>query len=105
MSVTVVQNESLPFTRVFRTSVIFCRKSSCFCELLRWPNTVFARALQSSLLMRGSARTMITKMKHGADKAMIYLFYAVPACDIIILKMTQCVICFSLLFVWNVRKS
>ena len=25
MSVTVVQNESLPFTRVFRTSVIFCR--------------------------------------------------------------------------------
>ena len=31
MSVTVVQNESLPFTRVFRTSVIFCRKSSCFC--------------------------------------------------------------------------
>ena len=72
---------------------------------LRWPNTVFARALQSSLLMRGSARTMITKMKHGADKAKIYLFYAVPACDIIILKMTQCVICFSLLFVWNVRKS
>ena len=48
---------------------------------------------------------MITKMKHGADKAKIYLFYAVPACDIIILKMTQCVICFSLLFVWNVRKS
>ena len=36
MSVTVVQNESLPFTRVFRTSVIFCRKSSCFCELLKW---------------------------------------------------------------------
>ena len=72
---------------------------------LRWPNTVFARALQSSLLMRGSARTMITKMKHGADKAKIYLFYAVPACAIIILKMTQCVICFSLLFVWNVRKS
>ena len=25
MSATVVQNESLPFTRVFRISVIFCR--------------------------------------------------------------------------------
>ena len=48
---------------------------------------------------------MITKMKHGADKAKIYLFYAVPACDIIILKMTQSVICFSLLFVWNVKKT
>ena len=35
MSVTVVQNESLPFTRVFRTSVIFCRKSLCVCELLK----------------------------------------------------------------------
>ena len=81
-----------------------CVESEHFAHL-RWPNTVFARALQSSLLMRGSARTMITKMKHGADKAKIFLFYAVPASDIIILKMTQCVICFSLLFVWNVRKS
>ena len=27
MSVTVVQNENLPFTRVFLTGVIFCRKS------------------------------------------------------------------------------
>ena len=85
------------FTSLNKTLVRF--------HVLRWPNTVFARALQSSLLMRGSARTMITKMKHGADKAKIYLFYAVPACDIIIFKMTQCVICFSLLFVWNVRKS
>ena len=32
MSVTVVQNENLPFTRAFSTGVIFCRKSSCFCE-------------------------------------------------------------------------
>ena len=91
------------------TTVLFFKIATNLCQnalaLLRWPNTVFARALQSSLLMRGSARTMITKMKHGADKAKIYLFYAVPACDIIILKMTQCVICFSLLFVWNVRKS
>ena len=32
---------------------------------------------------------MITKMTHGSDKANIYLSYAAPACDIIILKMTQ----------------
>ena len=48
---------------------------------------------------------MITEMKHGADRAKIYLFHARPTCGIILLKMTQCVVGFSLLLEWNVRKS
>ena len=48
---------------------------------------------------------MITKIKHDADRAKIYLFYACPTCGIILLKMTKCVVSFSVLFIWNVRKS
>ena len=47
------------------------------------------------LMMRGSARTVITKKKHGADRSKIYLFYAGPTCGVIFPKMTQCVVGFS----------
>lgn len=55
--------------------------------------------------MRGSAGTSISKNKYGADRALIYLFYACSICCIFLLKMTHCVECFNLLLECYVRKS
>ena len=52
MSVTVVQNESLPFTRVFRTSVIFCRLKEF----------VFLRVVK---MTRGGEEIFFTVFKFG----------------------------------------
>ena len=44
------------------------------CDVLRWPNTVFARTL---LLTRFSARTRMARNKHAVDTAII-LFAQCP---------------------------
>ena len=59
-----------------------------------WLNTVFALALQTS-----------NKNKHGADKAMIYLFNAGFIIGIFLLIMTKCVAGFCHLLELNTRKS
>ena len=48
-----------------------------------------------SAVFIADARAERTRSDYAPIKANIYLFYAGPACDII-LKMTQCVVCFSL---------